>query len=918
MRFEDGRLLVNEEPSILLCASLFYFRIPRAQWAERLAAVKGLGYHAIDVYIPWNHHEVAPGDFDFTGEKDVRHFLELAADSGLLVLARPGPYICSEFDGGALPAWLGTVDGLRIRQNEPRYLDEVKRWFERIMPVLADLQVSSGGAVALLQIENELDFFECDDPAGYIAALKGMADRHDIRVPMIACAGQGDLERATGLQAGVVPAVNLYPDDRSPDIENRTSYYARHVKAAGFPLLITETNRLHRTLKRELAAGAALLGPYLQASGWNFDYTASLGNWGSPLGLMASDYDFGGVIAPDGSERADAAAGRILSLIIGALGPRLGAASVVESPDQLIESPRDDRAITVAARALHGGGLLVGLTNLTASAEVVALSVPGGHHAVRVRDGECVLVVAGLPLHTLGIDGTLVASDSELIEFRATGDVARVTVHTATRATLLLELRGRWQAASTPNGDAVATRQPDDRHLIDLAPGAVLRLQGGGRTLEVTAIGTRDAGRSIVDGDAVRGLKAVPGDGARDDHGIVDRVRAAREFSDLGTITTPAVALDGQPRAMEHLGVYRGGARYSSEIPAGDACGILLGAASDIITITADGIAPTTFVNGGTDVFVPFIESRRPTGGPLTVDAEIWGHANFHDERLPSLRLGSLRGLDAAALITAITPIDAGWTVSSPAGRNPVGTAPAPLLDWGGWSSSARPEHLDYRRVVTLPPGGNAAAVRITGTRGVHHVVVNGMDAGRITPLAPVLDISDRIGVGETVTLEISTERSFSEPVGSVEILTGTRIDAWRIAGFGVAELQADARRALASPVETALPLAVNPGRSRWLAIDVRQAFETVPGRDVIIRTRGDGVRLTFMHHGHIVGRVWTRPDQGAPFTGGRGDIALAPAPWLDDDPTVMVLVQACGPGSGTVEAFELSHRIDGGRPDGD
>ena len=80
---------------VMLCASLFYFRLPPEQWRARLEQVAGSGYTCVDVYLPWNFHELAPGEWDFTGGRDVAAFLDLARDVGLHVIARPGPYICS-------------------------------------------------------------------------------------------------------------------------------------------------------------------------------------------------------------------------------------------------------------------------------------------------------------------------------------------------------------------------------------------------------------------------------------------------------------------------------------------------------------------------------------------------------------------------------------------------------------------------------------------------------------------------------------------------------------------------------------------------------------------------------------------------------------------------------------------------------
>ena len=79
----------------------------------------------------------------------------------------------------------------------------------------------------MVQLENELDFFDCEDRPGYLTALRDQASSHGIDVPLIACAGQGDLVGATGDVDGVVPACNFYPDDDSPFIEEEVRRYAR-------------------------------------------------------------------------------------------------------------------------------------------------------------------------------------------------------------------------------------------------------------------------------------------------------------------------------------------------------------------------------------------------------------------------------------------------------------------------------------------------------------------------------------------------------------------------------------------------------------------------------------------------------------------------------------------------------------------
>ena len=168
----DGRLLLDGVPSVLLCSSAFPFRIPSTQWAHRLDLVRDSGYRMIDVYVHWGFHEPTPARIHLTSpERDLRRFLDLAAERDLLVMARPGPYICSETDGGGLPWWLhGDAPGAPagLRTSDPDYLAAVDRWFGAVMPVLAEVQVTRGGPVAFVQIENELDFFGCPDPEEYM------------------------------------------------------------------------------------------------------------------------------------------------------------------------------------------------------------------------------------------------------------------------------------------------------------------------------------------------------------------------------------------------------------------------------------------------------------------------------------------------------------------------------------------------------------------------------------------------------------------------------------------------------------------------------------------------------------------------------------------------------------------------------
>ncbi len=303
---KDG-ICINGTYHILLVSSLFYFRIPALRWDERMKELKSAGYNAIDVYFPWNYHETAPGEWDFTGEKDVERFLSLAEENELWVIARPGPYICSEWDGGAIPVWHSLKD-FKIRQDDDAYILELSRWYAKVLPVVQRHQWSSGGAVILLQIENELDYFLCGRPTEYVGRLAGIARGYDIEVPTIVCCGQDDIERSGGDAPGVRIAFNVYDESDGKGLEERVSRLSKEMYRRGQPLLVMETNREHSWLKRVLGSGAKMIAPYNQTAGTTMDYYNAVTNWGkgkTPIALLASDYDFCSMIGADGMLRKE-------------------------------------------------------------------------------------------------------------------------------------------------------------------------------------------------------------------------------------------------------------------------------------------------------------------------------------------------------------------------------------------------------------------------------------------------------------------------------------------------------------------------------------------------------------------------------------------------------------------------------------
>lgn len=156
---EDGRFTFDGEPAVIISGSIHYPRVPRAYWRDRIKKAKAMGFNCIGTYVFWNAHEKKPGQFDFSGNLDVAEFVRICQEEGMWMIVRPGPYVCSEWDFGGMPAWLLKEPDMQVRTNDPRFLAATKRYFQALGEQLVDLQVNHGGPILQVQVENEYGQF---------------------------------------------------------------------------------------------------------------------------------------------------------------------------------------------------------------------------------------------------------------------------------------------------------------------------------------------------------------------------------------------------------------------------------------------------------------------------------------------------------------------------------------------------------------------------------------------------------------------------------------------------------------------------------------------------------------------------------------------------------------------------------------
>ena len=157
------------EPFRIVSGAMHYFRVPREYWRDRLLKIKACGFNTVETYTAWNLHEPKEGVFDFSQALDLDAYLKLIKELGMYAIVRPGPYICYEWEFGGFPWWLLKYDDIELRCMNERYLQKLDAYFDRLIPVIAANQIDCGGAVIMVQVENEYGSY--GDDSEYIRYL---------------------------------------------------------------------------------------------------------------------------------------------------------------------------------------------------------------------------------------------------------------------------------------------------------------------------------------------------------------------------------------------------------------------------------------------------------------------------------------------------------------------------------------------------------------------------------------------------------------------------------------------------------------------------------------------------------------------------------------------------------------------------
>ncbi|XP_038576307.1 beta-galactosidase-1-like protein isoform X2 [Micropterus salmoides] len=273
----------NGKPFQYISGSIHYSRIPRYYWKDRLVKMYMTGLNAIQVYVPWNFHETVEGVHNFTGDRDLEHFLDLANQTGLLVILRPGPYICAEWEMGGLPAWLLQKPNMLLRSADTDYVQAVSNWFAVLLPKIKPWLYIHGGNIITVQVENEYgSYYACD--YNYMRHLRTLL-RFFLgeNIVLFTTDGNTDKEMACGTLEGLYATIDFGTDTNITEAFKRqrrfeprgplvnSEFYTGWLDHWQDQHAVVDAQKVSRVLGEMLTMGANV-NMYMFEGGTNFGY----------------------------------------------------------------------------------------------------------------------------------------------------------------------------------------------------------------------------------------------------------------------------------------------------------------------------------------------------------------------------------------------------------------------------------------------------------------------------------------------------------------------------------------------------------------------------------------------------------------------------------------------------------------------
>jgi glycosyl hydrolase family 35/beta-galactosidase-like protein len=430
-----------------------YPRCLPSEWQDRFLKIRQAGFNTIDTYVFWNYHEREPGRFDFS---DLEQFLSLAKESGLFAIVRPGPYVDAEFERGGFPAYV-IAKRFPVRSMHPDSLLTSKHWYDHVLPIIRRHQITEGGAIILMQIENEMDFTDVaeSEQREYIRFLAKLAWQAGIEVPLISNVSTVVRDRTDPDMAKIIDVCDFYPrwsfltDNELPSstvgltMEQKVGLSDRAVLASlrkmrreepHAPLSVaelgtgyyskfggklsedeegTDASQLNALTKTIMGQGVTYINYYVGVGGTNFDWAAK---------GVTSTYDFAAPIREGGGLSDKYYEAKAIGAWIRMFGPLL-ARSAITTGAASCSHPD----MTVYRRDNGPSAFLFVRSDTDAQHHYrLTFREPGSTRSITVpRHGQLVLgprAMKLMPLHASVAGTTLRYSTAEILAEGTSGD----------------------------------------------------------------------------------------------------------------------------------------------------------------------------------------------------------------------------------------------------------------------------------------------------------------------------------------------------------------------------------------------------------------------------------------------------------------------------------------------------------------
>jgi len=304
IRYDASCFTIKGKDTIILSGAFHYPRCPKALWRDRLWKFKAAGFNTIETYVFWNYHEPEKGKSNLAEFED---FVKLVHDMGFYMI------VCAEWERGGFPSWVAAMR-FPLRTNHPQSIETSRHWYDQVLPVIERHQITLGGPIIMVQVENEYDFsppMPNGDKREYIRALANMVWGAGIDVPVITCWTKQARDNSDPDMARIMDTCNFYPRwNIVKDVVPRLRELRKEESSS--PLAVTElqggwfsqfggklssdqegvsAEQISTLTKTVLEQGVTSFSYYMGFGGTNFDWAAK---------ALTTTYDYAAPIREPG------------------------------------------------------------------------------------------------------------------------------------------------------------------------------------------------------------------------------------------------------------------------------------------------------------------------------------------------------------------------------------------------------------------------------------------------------------------------------------------------------------------------------------------------------------------------------------------------------------------------------------------